>query len=81
MNAVENPGDITVVFTHEEALVFGDWLQRFNQGNNAGQFQHQAEERVLFDLEAALERVMTINFSPEYARLLQAARDKIRDDM
>lgn len=42
-------------------------------------FQDQAEERVLFGLEAELEKVVSEAFSDEYTSLLAKARERLRD--
>ena len=62
----------------DQALVLFEWLARFNRQEN-GQFEDQAEQRVLFDLESMLERTLTAPLDPNYKRLLAMARDRIRD--
>ena len=46
---------VKLELTNDEALVLYDWLARFNQRDSAD-FADQAEERVMFDLEAMLRR-------------------------
>lgn len=65
--------------TSDEALVLYDWLTRFNQRDHAD-FADQAEERVLFDLEAMLEKVLVAPLQSNYAELLAQARSKVRDE-
>jgi hypothetical protein len=64
--------------TSDEALVLYDWLTRFNQRDNT-EFADQAEERVLFDLEAMLEKVLIAPLQSDYAERLAQARSNVRD--
>ena len=43
--------DATLKLSHDEAIVFFEWLARFNAFEEH-QFEDQAEQRVLWDLEA-----------------------------
>ncbi len=70
---------ITVEFTENEALVIYDWLARFNAEERSELFQDQAEERVLFDLEAMLTGKLVAIVDPNYSKLLDIARSDIRD--
>ncbi len=72
----ENRG-ISITLSSEEALVLLDWVTRFNEDENT--FQDQAEERILFDLESALEEKVSETFSDDYIAVLQRAREKVRD--
>ena len=67
-----------IELTREEALVFFEWISRFNKREDAD-FEDQAEQRVLWDIEATLESTLDDLFSPDYAALLAAARAKVRD--
>jgi hypothetical protein len=71
-------GKILLDLTPDEALVFFDWLARFNAVKGTT-FQDQAEQRVLWNLEAELETVLAAPFAPNYEALLSAARDRVRD--
>lgn len=69
---------ISIQLTSDEALVLYDWLTRFN--NNAkAKFDDQAEQRVLWDLEALLEKTLVEPFGDEYNELLSRARTNVRD--
>jgi len=70
-----------IVFTlnNDEALVLLAWLSRFNEDEHPLLFEDQAEERVLFDLEALLEREVVEIFNSNYDELLSRAREKLRD--
>jgi hypothetical protein len=70
---------VKLELTSDEALVLYDWLTRFNQRDNAD-FADQAEERVLFDLEAMLEQVLVAPLQSDYTELLAQARSKVRDE-
>ncbi len=68
---------VTLQLSNDEALVFFDWIKRFNE--STASFADQAEERVLWDLEAILEKQMVEAFSDDYEQLLVAARNRVRD--
>lgn len=53
-----------------------EWLNS-NEGKHV--FADQSEQRVLWDLEASLERQVAALLSQDYARLLSAARSRLRD--
>lgn len=69
---------VTLELTSDEALVFFDWLARFNRRDPVG-IEDQAEQRVLFDLEAMLESTLTAPLEADYKGLLAAARGRVRD--
>jgi hypothetical protein len=68
----------TIVLSSDEALVLFEWVARFNASGDA-KFEDQAEQRALWNLEAMLESVLTEPLKPEYAKLLDAARARLRD--
>ena len=65
--------------TNEEAIVLLEWLSRFNKVEKPDLFQDQAEERVLWDIEASLEQIIPELFNNDYAEILSKARDIVRD--
>ena len=69
---------VTVEISREEALVLFEWLSRFNKAEDTI-FADQAEQRVLWDIEAMLESTLVEPFDPKYDELLEAARAKVRD--
>lgn len=71
---------IKIELTEQEALVLYDWLVRFN-GSQDASFVDQAEERVLFDLESVLEKILVAPLESNYTSLLAAARSKVRDEI
>ena len=80
MEAKQNKHNVILEMTNEEALVFLDWLFRFNEGEHSELFNDQAEERVLWDLEASLEKITSATFEKDYSEILEKAREKVRDE-
>lgn len=79
MESNEQKNMICLNLNNDEALILFDWLSRFNEGEHTSLFQDQAEERVLFDLEAILEKSMNEILAKDYKKQLMKARDRIRD--
>ncbi len=69
---------ITLTLGRAEAIVLLDWLARTNEAESLA-FQDQAEQRVLWNLEWLLERILVEPLSPEYKKLLAEARRAVRD--
>ena len=70
---------VKIELTSDTALVLYDWLTRFNQRPETA-FADQAEERVLFDLEALLEKTLVAPLQADYADRLAQARLHVRDE-
>ena len=70
--------DVRLTLGRDEALVLFDWLGRFNQDPRPV-FEDQAEERVLFDLEASLEKQLVEAIEANYGNAVRRARDAVRD--
>lgn len=68
-----------MTFNKDEYLVFFEWLSRFNESNGENIFKDQAEERVLWNLEAVLETKISETFSNDYKNILKKAYDNLRD--
>jgi hypothetical protein len=64
----------------DEALVLFDWLGRTSDAGEPAPFADQAEQRVLWDVECMLERVLVEPFKADYALLLETARSRVRDE-
>lgn len=75
---MSNSRKILVELTNQEALVLFEFLRRCDDENNY-KFADQAEERMLWKLEGFLEKQLVEIFSPDYGRLLEEAREQIRD--
>ena len=69
---------VIIELTTEEALVLHDWLARFNKTGKP-EFEDQAEQRVLWDVESTLESALHQLFDLEYEALISAARSRLRD--
>ena len=69
---------VKLELTSDAALVLYDWLARVNQWEEID-VADQAEERVLFDLEAMLEKALVAPLQSDYAELLSQARAHVRD--
>jgi hypothetical protein len=79
MNSSEDSENVSLNLSSDEALVLLEWLHRFNTEARPTSFQDQAEQRVLFDLEAVLETVVSASFLKDYYEILAKARERIRD--
>ena len=71
--------EITIKLTKDEALVFFEFLSRFNEDDNKEIFQDQAEEKTLWIIEGQLEKILVEPFMPNYQDIIQEARSRIRD--
>ena len=69
---------LSVELSRDEWLVFWDWLSRFNEEGEY-LFKDQAEQRVLWDIEAQMEKKSDNAFAENYTEALKNAYDKIRD--
>jgi hypothetical protein len=69
---------VTFTLTRDEAIVFFDFLSRFSRSEQLS-IEHQAEERVLWDLECMLESTLHEPFSANYAQRVAEARENVRD--
>ena len=70
---------VILELSNDEALILFEWIKRFNEQDNQ-EFEDQAEERVLWNLEALLEKSLTTPFDRDYKALLNEARGRVRDD-
>ena len=75
---------VVIELSEDEALVLNQWLSRFNSqeledGHVRIQFEDQAEQRVLWNIECDLERQIGCIFSADYSDQLVAARAAVRD--
>lgn len=69
---------ISSELSEDEVLALFEWLHRINESSQA-EYEDQAEQRVTWDLEAALESANPALFSGDYMRRVLAARERIRD--
>ena len=79
-NASETEGDVVFIdLSRDEALVLFEWISRFNELENR-HLEDQAEERVLWNIEADLEQLLFIQLTASnFDELLKKARDRVRD--
>lgn len=71
--------DVSIALSRDQALVLFEWLARTGAGEQPAAFEDQAEQRVLWDLEAGLEKHLTEPFRSHYGKLLEAAHGRVRD--
>jgi hypothetical protein len=69
---------VRIELTGDEALVLFELLSRYSD-SEALVVEDQAEQRVLWNLLAALETQLVEPVRPEYTELLQRARERLRD--
>jgi hypothetical protein len=72
----ESEKPVEISLKPHEALVLFEWLARVNESEEL-RFEHPAEQRVLWDLEAILEARLAVPFKSNYRELLEAARNAI----
>ena len=70
---------VELKLTTDEALVLFEFLCRFSHEDDLA-IHDQAEERALWNLQCVLEKVLLEPFSPEYNALVEAARNRLRDE-
>jgi|GEM_PF-503083 len=72
---------MNIVLTKNEALVLFEFLSRFNESDKKELFEDQAEEKVLWDIEALLERQLSEPFRRNYSKIIKQAREQVRDEI
>jgi hypothetical protein len=70
---------INIELTNEEAIVFFEFLGRFNEQDDLSKFEDQAEQRVLWDIERILEKKLSEPFRADFKEIVKKAREKVRD--
>lgn len=68
-----------IELTRDEAIVLFEFLSRFNDKEYTDLFEDQSEQRVLWDLQATLEKELVEPFQANYADTVKQARINIRD--
>jgi len=74
----ESRGEVSLTMSSDEALVLFDWLARTSDATHPVPFADPAEQLVLWNLEALLERVLVAPLKPDYDALLDDARRRMR---
>ena len=67
---------VTLTLTADQALVLFEWLAREDR-KGALPTEHQAEQNVLWEIEAQLEKTLVAPLQPDYEVLLAAARERL----
>ena len=67
----------TLTLTRAEALVFFEFLSRFDQDETL-EIRNPAEELVLWHLHGAFERILIEPFAADYQLRLDEAREAVR---
>jgi hypothetical protein len=70
-------GDVTITLTSDEALVLFDLLHQWEDADRVSVPRHKAEQVVLWNLSALLERELIEPFDTKYRDLISAARDRL----
>jgi hypothetical protein len=71
--------NVTLSLTHDQALVLFEWLSR-EDGRNGIPTEHQAEQKVLWEVEGQLERALVEPLQPNYSEAVSAARERIMSE-
>jgi hypothetical protein len=71
--------EVSVHLSRDQALVLFDWLARTGEAGEPAGFVDQAEQRVLWDIEATLETLLVEPLAADYSAKLETARDRVRD--
>lgn len=69
--------NVTITLSHDEALVLFEFFSRFCEEDDDFTLRHTAEYLAFMRVAAQLDKAIVEPFRPEYAELLQAARDRI----
>jgi hypothetical protein len=72
-----DPEGVSISLTGDEALVLFELLHRWEDQEQVSVPRNEAEQVALWNLSAALEKVMREPFGPEYARLLSEAQARL----
>ena len=73
-----NGKGVTLDLTRAEALVLFEWLAQHDSAMKLP-VEDEAEQKVLWTLEAQLEKALDEPFASNYADLLANARAEVRD--
>ena len=79
MRAGSNNGDVVVNLKRAEALVLFEWLSVRRDDKSDLPWEHQSEQRVMWDLLASLEKLLHEPFAAGYRALLAKAREEVAD--
>ncbi len=71
---------VDIRLTIDEAILLYDFLLRVNEKDITTIIQDQSEQRILWNVECYLEKILPEPFQPEYEQIVQIARSRFRDD-
>jgi len=71
---------INIELSKNEAIVFFEFLGRFNNIENNPAFEDQSEQRILWDIECILEKKLSEPFRKDYLEIVKLARKNVRDE-
>jgi len=75
-----NKETINIELSKDEAIVFYEFLGRFNNIENNSIFEDQSEQGVLWDMECILEKKLSEPFRKDYSEIVKVARENVRDE-
>jgi hypothetical protein len=75
-----NKETINIELSKDEAIVFFEFLGRFNNLEKNSAFEDQSEQRVLWDIECILEKKLSEPFRKDYSERVKVARENVRDE-
>ncbi|WP_394751091.1 hypothetical protein [Spongiimicrobium salis] len=70
---------VNIGLTKDEAIVLFEILGRFNGPEEFNQIKDQSEQRVLWNIEAVLEKELSEPFLEDYHEVVKKARENLRD--
>jgi hypothetical protein len=71
--------EVEIKLTKDEALVLFDFLSRFSNEDKLV-IDDQAEERALWNLTCVFEKSLAEPFDTEWKTIIEAARNRLRDE-
>lgn len=72
--------EVEIKLTKDEALVLFEFLSRFSDEERLS-IEDQAEQRALWNLTCLFEKALAEPFSGDWPQIIQAARDRLRDEL
>jgi len=74
-----NQNKIAIELSKDEALVFFEFLGRISKKQFKRLFEDQADQRVLWNIEANLEKQLSEPFQSDYLKIITKAIQSVRD--
>lgn len=72
--------EVNIKLSKDEALVLFEFLSRYSDSEMLN-IEHQSEARALWNLASIFEKELAEPLKKEYGELLEAARERLRDDI